>query len=119
MTTRTHLSQKRRPEVWETCFATEKDEDNEVSRIRRKVRQKLNFYRDLVTFIVVVGALALADGLTGGDWWVQWVAGIWGGLLLLDLLRVFVRPLFWGRDIEDRIVERQLQRLGHSPQDKA
>lgn len=100
--------------MWEWCFRTEDSESDEVSRVRRTVRKKLNFYRSLVTFIVVVGALALADGLTGGDWWVQWLAGIWGGLLFLDLLHIFVWPSFWGRDAEDRIVERELLRR-HSP----
>lgn len=57
--------------MWEWCFRTEDSGSDEVSRVRRTVRKKLNFYRSLVTFIVVVGALALADGLTGGDWWVQ------------------------------------------------
>ena len=117
MATQTRVNQRRRFEMGERCFQTEDSERDEVSRVRRKVRQKLNFYRSLVTFIVVVGALALADWLTGGDWWVQWVAGIWGGLLLLDLLRIFVGPTFWGRDVEDRIVERELQRRGCPPQE--
>jgi len=96
---------------------TESSERDEVRQIRRGVRQKLNFYRNVVTFIVVVGVLALIDWLTGDDWWVQWVAAIWGGLLLLDLLRVFVGPMLWGRDVEDRIVERELQRRRYPPQD--
>ena len=96
---------------------TESSERDEVRQIRRGVRQKLNFYRNVVTFIVVVGVLALIDRLTGDDWWVQWVAAIWGGLLLLDLLRVFVEPMLWGRDVEDRIVERELQRRRYPPQD--
>jgi len=102
--------------MWEWCFQAEDAERDEASRIRRKVRRKLNFYRSLVTFIIVVGALALADWLTGGDWWVQWLAGIWGGLLFLDLLSVFVWPTFWGRATEDRIVEQELHRRGYPPQ---
>lgn len=93
------------------------DERDEVRQIRREVRQKLNFYRNVVTFVVVVGVLALIDWLTGGDWWVQWVAAIWGGLLLLDLLRIFVGPTLWGRNVEDRIVDRELQRRRYPPHD--
>ena len=96
---------------------TESSERDEVRQIRREVRQKLSFYRNVVTFVVVVGVLTLIDWLTGDDWWVQWVAAIWGGLLLLDLLRVFVEPMLWGRDVEDRIVERELQRRRYPPQD--
>ena len=94
----------------------ETGERREIRQIRRRVRQKLNLYRNVVTFIVVIGVLALIDWLTGGDWWVQWVAAIWGGLLLLDLLRVFIGPKLWGRDVEDRIVERELQRRRYPPQ---
>jgi hypothetical protein len=90
---------------------------DEVWQIRHEVRKKLKLYRDTLTFVVVVGALALADWLTGGDWWVQWLAAIWGGFLVLALLRVYVRPVLWGRDVEDRIVERELQRRGYPPQD--
>jgi hypothetical protein len=64
----------------------------------------------MVTFVVVVGAVALIDWLSGGDWWVQWVAAIWGGFLLLDMLRIYLGPALWGRNVEDRIVERELQR---------
>ena len=102
--------------MWEWCFQTKDSDGDEVSRVRRRVRRKFHFYRSLATFIVVVGALALADGLTGGGWWVQWLAGIWGGLLFLDLLGIFVWPAFWGRDTEDRIVEQELHRRGYPPQ---
>jgi hypothetical protein len=94
---------------WLDCWGVNEETD-EVGRIRRDVRRKLHFYRDVVTFVVVCGALALADGATGGGWWVQWVAGIWGGFLFLDLLGIFVWPTFWGRDTEDRIVEQDLEK---------
>jgi fatty acid desaturase len=89
-------------------------DDTEV-RVRRRVRRKLNFYRDVTFFVVVVGALALIDMGTGGGWWVQWVAGIWGGLLALKFLGTFVGPTLWGRDVEERMVRRELERRGQGP----
>jgi fatty acid desaturase len=84
--------------------------DVELRRIRRRVRQRLDFYRHTVTFAVVVGGLALLDWLTGGGWWVQWVAGIWGAILVLQFIGAFVSPNLWGREVEERMVRREVER---------
>jgi fatty acid desaturase len=84
--------------------------DVEVRRIRRRVRRRLDFYRHVATFAVVVGGLALLDWLTGGGWWVQWVAGIWGAILVLQFVGAFVSPALWGREVEERMVRRELER---------
>ncbi len=94
----------------------ERDDDVDDVRVRRRVRRKLNFYRNVMFFVVIVGALALIDLATGGGWWVQWVAIIWGGILALQFLRTFIAPNVWGRAVEDRMVEREMERRrsGHS-----
>lgn len=84
--------------------------DIELRRIRRRVRQRLDFYRHVVTFAVIVGGLALLNWQTGGDWWVLWVAGIWGAILLLQFIGAFVSPLLWGREVEERMVRREVER---------
>lgn len=86
------------------------DDDQEVRRIRRRVRQRLDFYRHLVVFLFVTGALALADGLTGGDWWVHILAIIWGAILALQFFTTFISPLLWGREVEERMVRREVER---------
>ena len=91
-----------------------RDDDPEV-HVRRRVRRKLKFYRDVTTFVVIVGALALIDWATPGGWWVQWVAIIWGGILALQFLRMFVAPTLWGLDVEERMVRRELKRRGPKP----
>jgi hypothetical protein len=87
-------------------------DDDPEAQVRRRVRRKLGFYRDVASFVVIVGGLALIDWATGGGWWVQWVAIIWGGLLALQFLRKFVAPTLWGRDVEERLVRRELDRRG-------
>ena len=89
--------------------------DHELRRIRRRVRQRLDFFRHVVTFGVIVGGLAAIDYLTGGGWWVQWVAGIWGAILVLQFIGAFVSPMLWGRDVEDRMVRRELERRRGRP----
>lgn len=86
------------------------DEDDEVRRIRRRVRQRLGVLRHVVIFAIVTGALALADWFTGGGWWVHVLAIIWGGILALQFFSVFVSPLLWGRDLEERLVRREIER---------
>jgi hypothetical protein len=86
------------------------DDDPEVRAVRRRVRHRLEFYKQLCYFVIVVGGLALIDGATGGGWWVQWVAIIWGAFLAFQLLGTFVGPALWGREAEDRMVERELER---------
>jgi hypothetical protein len=84
--------------------------DNEVRRIRRRIRRRLEFFRHVVTYGFIVGGLALIDWLTGGDWWVQWLAGIWGAILLLQFFTTFISPVLWGRDVEERLVRREIER---------
>ena len=84
--------------------------DAEERRIRRRIRRRLDFYRHVATYAVVVGGLALIDWLTGGGWWVQWVAGIWGAVLVLQFIGLFVSPMLWGREVEERMVRRELER---------
>lgn len=84
--------------------------DVEMSRIRRRVRQRLDFYRHLVTFTIVVGGLALLNWFTSDYWWVAWVAGIWGALLAMQFVGAFVSPMLWGREVEERMVRRELER---------
>ena len=86
------------------------DDDRDVRQARRRVREQLNFYRNLAYFVVIVGVLALLDWSTGGGWWVQWVAAIWGGVLALQFLSQFVAPNLWGREVEERMVARELER---------
>jgi hypothetical protein len=70
----------------------------------------LNFFRNVSYYVVIVGALALIDWATGGGFWVQWLAAIWGAFLLFEFLGTFVAPVLWGRETEDRMVERAVQR---------
>ena len=86
------------------------DGSDEYRRIRRRVRRRLDFYRHAATFALIVGGLAFLDWITGGGWWVQWVAIIWGAFLALQLFSTFISPSLWGRDVEERMVRRELER---------
>lgn len=86
------------------------DVDPEYRAIRRRVRRRLDFYRHLSVYVFIVGVLALIDWLTGDGWWVQWVAAIWGAFVALQFFSTFVSPNLWGRDVEERMVRREMER---------
>jgi len=67
------------------------DDDAEVRAVRRQVRRRLDFLKNLAFFVLITGGLALLDWATGGDWWVQWLAIIWGAFLAMQFLSTFMR----------------------------
>lgn len=83
--------------------------DSEELEIRRHIHRRLELTREIGTYVIVVGVLALIDWATGGDWWAQWIAIIWGAFLAFRLLGEFGTSL-WGREAEDRMVENEVKR---------
>ena len=90
--------------------AMDSDGDAEYRRIRRRVRRRLDFYKNAALYAFIVGGLALLDWTTGSGWWVQWVAIIWGAFIVLQFFTTFVSPNVWGKDVEERMVRRELER---------
>ena len=86
-------------------------EDNDYDRARRRVRARLGFYRHLAAYGAVVLSLFLIDWLTGDGWWVQWVGGIWGALLIWQAFNVFVFPTVFSAETEERMIEEELRRM--------
>ena len=93
-------------------------EEDAYRQARRRVRRRLRFYRHLTTFLVVNLVLLAFDGLTGGGYWVQWVAGLWGVFVVWEFLSTFVFPNLWGAEVERRMIERELGRRRGSEGDR-
>jgi hypothetical protein len=87
------------------------DTGEDYRRARRRVRRLMAFYRHLTTYVSVILLLLLLDVVTGPeDFWVHWVAIIWGIILLIHFLNVFAFDHLLGREAEKRMIERELQR---------
>ena len=60
------------------------------------------------------GIFVLLDWGTGGSGsginWSQWVALIWGVFLGWEFISNFVAPHLWGRDMEERLIQREMRR---------
>lgn len=87
----------------------DEDADEEYRRARRRVRRVMAFYRHLATAVTTLLLLLILDIITGvKGWWVHWVAIVWGIILLIHFLNVFVFESLLGREAEKRLIEREL-----------
>jgi hypothetical protein len=94
----------------EEVIDMERDESGEYREVRRRVRRRLRFLRHAFTFLLINSFLFLLDWATGGGFWVQWVALIWGAILAWEFVSTFIAPFLWGRDMEERLIRRELRR---------
>ena len=94
----------------EDVIEMERDDSGEYREVRRRVRARLRFFRHTFFFLAVNTVLFLFDWSTGGGFWVQWVALIWGVLLGWEFVSTFVAPFLWGREVEERLIQRELRR---------
>jgi hypothetical protein len=89
--------------------------DEEYRSARRAVRKRIGFFRHLSTFVSVLALLLVIDIVTGPDeFWVQWVAAVWGIVLAVHFLNTFVFDAVLGREAEKRMIDSELRkRQGH------
>ena len=87
----------------------------EEEKLRREARhrahQRMGFLQHLAVFIPVTLLILAIDVLTPDGWFIQWVAGIWGGILAIHFLYAFIVDDLLGPSLEHRIFETQLTAL--------
>ncbi len=92
----------------------EMDDAAEYRQIRKSVRRRLRFVRHLFGYLALNGFFVLIDWQTGGSGsgisWSIWVAAIWGVFVAWEFVSTFVAPYLWGRDMEERLIQRELRR---------
>jgi len=76
-----------------------------------RAHQRMGFLNHLAIFIPVMLLILAIDVLTPGGWFIQWVAGIWGGILAVHFLYAFILDDLLGPSLERRIFETQLTAL--------
>lgn len=65
--------------------------DQRITQVRKQLGEESRFYRSLFTAVVVCVLLYLLNHTTSpGSVWALWVAAIWGSLLVVRGLRIFV-----------------------------
>ncbi|TMB68327.1 MAG: 2TM domain-containing protein [Chloroflexi bacterium] len=88
------------------------DEERLQREARHRAHQRMGFLYHLAVFIPVMLLILAIDVLTPNDgWFIQWVAGIWGGILAIHFLYAFILDDLLGPALERRIFETQLTAL--------
>jgi len=78
------------PKIVEAAIEQELREIKKArTRLELLNRRRMGFFRNLSSYIIVIGMLALINALTGGAWWFQWPALGWGIGLLFQLKCIF------------------------------
>ena len=87
-------------------------DDVEYERARARVQARLAFFRHLTTYAAVVAAIVFIDLVTGGGMsaFVLWIAGVWGALLVWQAFNVFVFPVVWNEEAEERMIQNELKK---------
>ena len=92
----------------------EMDDAAEYRSVRRIVRRRLRFVRHLFVYLALTGFFVVIDWQTGGPGsgisWSIWVAAIWGAFLAWEFVSNFIAPYVWGRNMEERLIQRELRR---------
>ena len=75
---------------------------------RKRIERKHKLRGDLVAYVVVNSFLVCAWAITGaGYFWPGWVLGVWGVLLLLDLLSFLYRKPLTEADVDRELARRR------------
>ena len=100
------------------CFhhsASEAEPATEEQRLYReathRAHRRMEFLQHLAVFVLVMLLILAIDVLAGDDWFIHWVAVIWGGILAIHFLFAYVLDDLLGPAMERRLTESQLRRL--------
>ena len=78
------------PKIMEAAIEQELREIKKTrTRMASLKRRRMCFFRNLSSYIIVIGMLALINFLTPGPWWFQWPALGWGIGLVFQLKTIF------------------------------
>lgn len=85
------------------------EQDEKILKARKIAKKKAEFIKHFIIYIVVILFLAIINNVTyrGYQWWL-WPALGWGIGVTLNFFSVYV---FKGRELEDRIMKSELEKM--------
>lgn len=85
---------------------------NDYERAAERVDNKLRFYRNLMSYIIVNTFLAIINVIfTPEFWWVMFPVFFWGIGVLKDFLKAFVFEDICGDEYRERKIAQEMEKL--------
>lgn len=85
--------------------------DDQYKEARRNVRATRNFYKHLVTYVVVMVVLIIINMIKEpSNLWFLWVGGIWGAILLAQFISRVVINSKMDSNWEKRKIDERLSK---------
>jgi 2TM domain len=86
--------------------------DEKYEEAKRRVKELKDFYRNLITYVVVNFTLIIINFVTSPDsLWFYWVTIFWGIGILFHALNVFIlNGKFLGKEWEEKKIKKMMDK---------
>lgn len=85
---------------------------NDYERAAERVDNKIKFYRNLASYVIVNAFLAIINAVFSPEfWWVMFPLFFWGIGVLKDFLKAFVFTDICTEDYRERKIEQEMEKL--------
>ena len=90
--------------------------DEKYEEAKRRVKELRDFYRNLLTYVVVNIVLIIINLITSpGTLWFYWVTVFWGIAILLHASKVFIiKGKYLGKEWEERKIKEIMEKKSDS-----
>ena len=81
-------------------------------RAEQSVDQKIKFYKNFISYVIVNSILAVINWLyTPEFWWVLFPVFFWGIGVFVDFLKAFVLPQRYDESYRERKIQEEMEKL--------
>lgn len=81
-------------------------------RAEERVDQKIKFYRNLISYVIVNAILAVINWMfTPEFWWVLFPVFFWGIGVFVDFLKAFAFPQHYDESYRERKIQEEMEKL--------
>lgn len=87
-------------------------EDEMYRKAKKRVDEKIGFYRHLYSFIGVnIGFFIMNLIFSPGEWWFYWITGLWSIGLFFHFLKTFVFSKKLDDDYRDEMIKKEMENM--------
>ena len=88
-------------------------EETKKERAKKIAKEKVDFIRHLIVYVVVIIILAVINNVTntGGYQWWLWPAGFWGLFVLINFLKTYAFHGGRVKRFEEKLTKKELEKM--------